>query len=45
MSEYQQNLEDSVLEKAQRLEELGWKEYLKQDMKPWALAVNYVEIL
>ncbi|CAM0880253.1 unnamed protein product [Alopecurus aequalis] len=34
ISEYQQNLEDSVLEKAQRLEELGSVEYLKQYMKP-----------
>uniref|UniRef100_A0ACD5VDQ1 Uncharacterized protein n=2 Tax=Avena sativa TaxID=4498 RepID=A0ACD5VDQ1_AVESA len=32
--EYQQNLEDSVLGKAQRLEELGSGEYLKQYMKP-----------
>ncbi|KAM0833444.1 hypothetical protein ACQ4PT_064257 [Festuca glaucescens] len=32
--EYQQNLEDSVLGKAQRLEESGANEYLRQYMKP-----------
>jgi hypothetical protein len=33
-------MEDSVLEKAQRLEELGADEY----MKPWALVVHSVDI-
>lgn len=34
MNKYQQNLEDSVLEKARLLEELGPDDYLKQYMKP-----------